>query len=58
MPNIITNASSDREIIFLWLGDKSPTTQVSYRSTLEKFLQFIDKPLADVRLEDLQLGDR
>ncbi len=58
LKNIVTNAQSDREIIFLWLGDKSPTTQVSYRSTLEKFLQFIDKPLAEVRLEDLQLWER
>ena len=56
--NIITNAQSDREVIFLWLGDKSPTTQLCYRSTLEKFLQFIDKPLAEVRLEDLQLWER
>ena len=58
MQNIITNATSDREIILLWLGDKSPTTQISYRSTLEKFLEFIDKPLSEVRLEDLQLWER
>lgn len=54
----ITNASSDREIILLWLGDKSRTTQVSYNSTVTKFLEFIAKPLASVKLEDLQLWER
>ncbi len=58
MPNIITNASNDREIIFLWLGDKSPTTQINYRSTVSRFLQFVDKPLKDIRLEDLQLWEK
>ncbi len=56
--NKITNANCDRELINLWLGDKSPTTQVSYRSTVEKFIQFVDKPLIDVKLEDLQLWER
>lgn len=56
--NQITNASSDRDIILLWLGDKSATTQVSYRSTVSKFLEFIAKPLEDVKLEDLQLWER
>jgi integrase/recombinase XerD len=56
--NQITNAKSDREIILLWLGDKSATTQVSYRSTVSKFLEFIAKPLEDVKLEDLQLWER
>ena len=54
----ITNASSDREIILLWLGDKSATTQVSYNSTVTKFIEFIAKPLAEVKLEDLQLWER
>ena len=54
----ITKAKSDRELILLWLGDKSTPTQVSYRSTVEKFIQFVDKPLSDVKLEDLQLWER
>ena len=54
----ITNASCDREIILLWLGDKSRTTQVSYNSTVTKFIEFINKPLAEVKLEDLQLWER
>ena len=56
--NKVTNAQSDREIILLWLGDKSPTTRVSYNSTVTKFREFIAKPLSDVKLEDLQLWER
>ena len=54
----VTNATSDRELILIWLGGKSETTQVSYRSTVEKFIEFIDKPLSEVKLEDLQLWER
>jgi integrase/recombinase XerD len=56
--NKVTNASSDRELILIWLGGKSETTQISYRSTVEKFIEFIAKPLAEVKLEDLQLWER
>ena len=35
-----------------------PLLKARYRSTLEKFLEFIDKPLSEVRLEDLQLWER
>jgi integrase/recombinase XerD len=56
--NKVTNASSDRELILVWLGDKSDTTQVSYHSTVSKFIEFIAKPLAEVKLEDLQLWER
>ena len=56
--NKVTNAVSDRELILIWLGGKSQTTQISYRSTVEKFIEFIDKPLSEVKLEDLQLWER
>ncbi len=56
--NKVTNATSDREIILIWLGGKSETTQISYRSTVSKFIEFIAKPLAEVKLEDLQLWER
>jgi integrase/recombinase XerD len=56
--NQITYATSDSEIFLLWLGDKSRTTQVSYRSTAAQFVEFVGKPLADVALEDLQLWVR
>ncbi|MEL7078972.1 MAG: tyrosine-type recombinase/integrase [Cyanobacteria bacterium J06582_2] len=58
LKNKITNASSDRELILIWLGGKSDTTQVSYNSTVTKFIEFIGKPLSDVKLEDLQLWER
>ncbi|MGL5941130.1 MAG: tyrosine-type recombinase/integrase [Waterburya sp.] len=35
--NKVTNAASDRELILIWLGGKSNTTQVSYNSTVTKF---------------------
>ena len=57
-PNPITNAQSDRELILIWMADKSRTTQVSFKSTVVKFLEFIDKPLVEVRIEDLQLWKR
>ena len=56
--NKVTNVHGDLDLILLWLGDKSDTTQVSYRSTVEKFIEFIGKPLSDVKLEDLQLWER
>ena len=56
--NKVTNANCDRELILIWLGGKSATTQISYRSTVEKFIEFIDKPLSEVKLEDLQLWER
>jgi integrase/recombinase XerD len=54
-PSNITNAQSDRELILIWMADKSRTTQASFKGTIAKFLEFIDKPLVDVRIEDLQL---
>lgn len=58
MQNKVTNASCDRELILIWLGNKSQTTQVSYNSTVTKFIEFIGKPLSEVKLEDLQLWER
>jgi hypothetical protein len=52
-PANITNAQSDRELILVWMADKSRTTQISFKSTIEKFIEFIDKPLSEVRLDDL-----
>jgi integrase/recombinase XerD len=56
--NKVTNASCDRDLILIWLGGKSDTTQVSYNSTVTKFIEFIAKPLSEVKLEDLQLWER
>jgi integrase/recombinase XerD len=54
----LTNAQSDRELILIWMADKSRTTQASFKGTVTKFLEFIDKPLIEVRLDDLQLWKR
>jgi integrase/recombinase XerD len=51
----VISAQSDRELILIWMADKSRTTQASFKGTIAKFLEFIDKPLVDVRIEDLQL---
>jgi integrase/recombinase XerD len=56
--NKVTNAECDRDLILIWLGGKSDTTQVSYNSTVTKFIEFIAKPLSEVKLEDLQLWER
>lgn len=56
--NRVTNATSDIELINIWLNNKSATTQISYHSTVEKFVEFIGKPLSQVMIEDLQLWER
>jgi site-specific recombinase XerD len=56
--NVLTRTSSDRELVYIWLGDKSRTTQVSYSSIVTGFFAFINKPLNEVAIEDLQLWHR
>lgn len=56
--NVLTRAETDREIVYIWLGDKSRTTQVSYSSIVTGFFAFINKPLSKVAIEDLQLWHR
>ncbi len=56
--NVLTRTKSDRELVYVWLGDKSRTTQVSYSSIVTGFFAFINKPLCEVQLEDLQLWQR
>lgn len=51
----IVTATCDREFVQTWLNTKTKATQRAYIFTLTQFLEFIDKPLADVSLEDLQL---
>ncbi len=52
---LITSAKTDREVINLWLGRKSRTTQISYTAIIRQFLSFVNKPLVDVTLDDLEL---
>ncbi len=46
---------SHRDFIQVWLNNKTKATQSAYIFTVKQFIEFIDKPLADVTLEDLQL---
>ncbi|MGL5938786.1 MAG: tyrosine-type recombinase/integrase [Waterburya sp.] len=54
----LTRAQCERSLVYIWLGDKSRTTQVSYSSIVTGFRAFINKPLAQVQIEDLQLWHR
>ena len=56
--NPITRATSDAEIILLWLSGKSKTTITSYQCHIKQFLDFAGKPIADVTLDDLSLWVR
>ena len=38
---LLTSAKTDRELINLWLGRKSRTTQISYRAIIGQFLDFV-----------------
>ncbi len=57
-PFTVTRAQTDRDLVNIWLGDKSRTTQVSYTSIVTGFFAFINKPLSQVQIEDLQLWHR
>ncbi|MEW5860675.1 MAG: tyrosine-type recombinase/integrase [Cyanobacteriota bacterium] len=50
----VADCNSDKELINLWLHDKTPNTVDAYRRDVEEFRWFIeDKPLARVVLNDL-----
>lgn len=51
--NNITEICSLEELMYLWLSDKSKTTVESYRYTVKQFMEFANKDLQDIRLEDL-----
>jgi integrase/recombinase XerD len=51
----LTAATSDEQIISLWLSGHSKNTQLTYRRTVRAFLDFVEKPLADLTLDDLAL---
>ncbi|MCZ7568938.1 MAG: tyrosine-type recombinase/integrase [Ardenticatenaceae bacterium] len=44
----------DATLIRLWLHGRSPRTPRAYRADAERFLAFVEKPLAQVTLADLQ----
>src|ERR687883_1691359 len=52
---LISQADSDRHLIELWLGrHASRHTRRNYARHTRRFLAFVAKPLADIRLGDLQ----
>ena len=52
---LISQADSDRHLIELWLGKHaSRHTRQNYARHARRFLAFVDKPLEEVRLGDLQ----
>jgi integrase/recombinase XerD len=53
-PNL-TNASTDTELIRLWISQKSLTTQKTYITISRQFLTFAGKELQEVKLEDILL---
>lgn len=48
-------AETDAEVIALWLHGRSPHTQRAYSHDVGRFQGFVAKPLAQVKLRDLQL---
>ena len=51
---IQTQASSDDQMIALWLHGKSPHSQAAYRADVGRFLVFLGKPLQAITLGELQ----
>ena len=53
--NPITRATTDAEVLSLWLQGKSPTTLTSYHCHVKQFLEFTGQPLSEITLDDLTL---
>ena len=51
----LTDASTDTELIRLWISQKAKTTQKTYITVSRQFLTFAGKELAEVKLEDVLL---
>jgi integrase/recombinase XerD len=47
-------ADTDAEVIGLWLHGRSPHTQRAYTHDMGRFVTFVGRPLAQVKLRDLQ----
>jgi integrase/recombinase XerD len=54
-PALPAQADGDRQLIELWLGrHESPHTRRNYRRQADRFLKIVGKPLAEVRIGDVQ----
>ena len=50
----VRQASTDTQLVALWLHGRSLHTQRAYRSDVMRFLAFVNKPLHEVTLADIQ----
>lgn len=49
-----SQADDDGHLVELWLHGKSPNSQEAYRRDIEQFVDFVDLPLQQVKLQHLQ----
>lgn len=52
--SLVNQASTDAEVVALWLHGRSPHTQRGYAAAVERFVLFVGKPLHAVTVADLQ----
>jgi integrase/recombinase XerD len=50
----LQQADSDAHLVALWLHGKAASTQEAYEGDIARFMAFVDKPLYEVRLGDVQ----
>ncbi len=55
LPQAITDAADDTQVMKMWLSGKRSSTQQIYVRAASQFLAFVNKPLVKVMLEDLTL---
>ena len=48
-----TNATNDEQLVNVWLGNRPSSTVKTYRIAAEQFLDFLNKPIRAIVLEDL-----
>lgn len=51
---IVQQADNDEQLIDLWLHGRPKNTQRGYRREIDRFFEFVGKPLRSVKLMDLQ----
>ena len=51
---VIRQATSDEQVIELWLHGRSPHTQKAYRKDIRNFVHSVNKPFTTITLGDLQ----
>ncbi|ACK73208.1 integrase family protein [Gloeothece citriformis PCC 7424] len=51
----VSDACTDTQLVSIWLAGKSKTSQNTYASHIKQFLEYVGKPLKELKLEDMQL---